>query len=138
MRPRTIFAVGDEKQSIYSFQGADPTRFGEIGRAFQRRAEAAGLGLHQVPLNLSFRSTVPVLEAVDAVFAKPVAASGLVFAETSVIEHHAFRQGQAGLVELWVARGRDETRSGRRLRAVGTRAPRARARSMRSAGASPG
>jgi ATP-dependent helicase/nuclease subunit A len=100
-RPRTLFAVGDEKQSIYSFQGADPARFGEVGRAFQRRAEAAGLGFHQVPLNLSFRSTVPVLEAVDAVFAKPVAASGLVFAETSVIKHHAFRQGEAGLVELW-------------------------------------
>jgi ATP-dependent helicase/nuclease subunit A len=101
MRPRTIFAVGDEKQSIYSFQGADPSRFGEIGRAFQRRAEAAGLGFHQVPLNLSFRSTEPVLEAVDAVFAKPDAARGLVFVETSVIEHHAFRQGEAGLVELW-------------------------------------
>jgi ATP-dependent helicase/nuclease subunit A len=100
-RPRTIFAVGDEKQSIYSFQGADPSRFGAIGRAFQRRAEAAGLGFHQVPLNLSFRSTAPVLEAVDAVFAKPEAAKGLAFAETSVIQHHAFRVGQTGLVELW-------------------------------------
>ncbi len=101
-RPRTLFAVGDEKQSIYSFQGADPARFGEIGRAFQRRAEAAKLGFHQVPLNVSFRSTVPVLGAVDAVFAKSAAASGLVFAETSVIEHHAFRQGEAGLIELWM------------------------------------
>jgi ATP-dependent helicase/nuclease subunit A len=101
MRPRTIFAVGDEKQSIYSFQGADPARFGAIGRAFQRRAEAAGLGFHQVPLNLSFRSTEPVLEAVDAVFANPKAASGLIFAETSVIQHHATRVGQAGLVEIW-------------------------------------
>jgi ATP-dependent helicase/nuclease subunit A len=100
-RPRTIFAVGDEKQSIYSFQGADPARFGEIGRAFKRRAEAAGLGFHQVPLNLSFRSTTPVLEAVDAVFAKPAAANGLIFAEASVIRHHPTRIGQAGLVELW-------------------------------------
>jgi ATP-dependent helicase/nuclease subunit A len=100
-RLRTIFAVGDEKQSIYSFQGADPARFGEIGRAFKRRAEAAGLGFHQVPLNLSFRSTVPVLKAVDAVFAKPAAAIGLVFADTSVIQHHPTRIGQAGLVELW-------------------------------------
>jgi ATP-dependent helicase/nuclease subunit A len=100
-RPRTICAVGDEKQSIYSFQGADPARFGEIGRAFKRRAESAGLGFHQVPLNLSFRSTTPVLEAVDAVFAQPAAANGLVFAEGSVIQHHATRAGQAGLVELW-------------------------------------
>jgi ATP-dependent helicase/nuclease subunit A len=98
---RTLFAVGDEKQSIYSFQGADPARFGAVGRAFKRRAEAAGLAWHEVPLNLSFRSTVPILEAVDAVFAKPTAAQGLNSVATAVIEHHAFRQHEAGLVELW-------------------------------------
>ncbi|HZP10634.1 double-strand break repair helicase AddA [Methyloceanibacter sp.] len=101
-RTRTIFAVGDEKQSIYSFQGADPRRFGEIGRIFQRRAEAVGLPFHQVPLNLSFRSTEPVLRAVDAVFANRKAASGLVLSETAVIQHHAVRKGEAGLVELWL------------------------------------
>src|SRR5262249_19703582 len=90
-RPRTIFAVGDEKQSIYSFQGADPARFVAVGRIFERRAEAAGLGFHQVPLNLSFRSTKPVLEAVDAVFANPEAANGLAFGGNSVIQHHAWR-----------------------------------------------
>ncbi len=42
---RTLFAVGDEKQSIYSFQGANPARFGEVGRAFKQRAEALGLDL---------------------------------------------------------------------------------------------
>jgi ATP-dependent helicase/nuclease subunit A len=98
---RTLFAVGDEKQSIYSFQGADPARFGAVGRAFKRRAEAAGLDWHEVPLNLSFRSTVPILGAVDAVFAKPTAAQGLTSVATAVIEHHAFRQNEAGLVELW-------------------------------------
>jgi ATP-dependent helicase/nuclease subunit A len=98
---RTLFAVGDEKQSIYSFQGADPARFGAVGRAFKRRAEAAGLAWHEVPLNLSFRSTVPILDAVDAVFAKPTAARGLASVAGAVIEHHAFRQQQAGLVELW-------------------------------------
>ena len=65
---RTLFAVGDEKQSIYSFQGANPARFGEVGRAFRQRAEALGLVWHEVPLNLSFRSTEPILEAVDSVF----------------------------------------------------------------------
>ncbi|MEX2165435.1 MAG: double-strand break repair helicase AddA [Methyloceanibacter sp.] len=98
---RTLFAVGDEKQSIYSFQGADPARFGGVGRAFKYRAAAIGIAWHDVPLNLSFRSTVPVLKAVDAVFARPEAAQGLTFAETAIIQHHAHRQGQAGLVELW-------------------------------------
>jgi ATP-dependent helicase/nuclease subunit A len=100
-KPRTLFAVGDEKQSIYSFQGADPARFGATGRAFKRRAEAAGLIWHEVPLNLSFRSTVPILDAVDQVFANPAAAQGLMPVATTVIKHHAHREGEAGLVELW-------------------------------------
>jgi ATP-dependent helicase/nuclease subunit A len=98
---RTLFAVGDEKQSIYSFQGADPSRFRDVGRMFRQRASAIGGAWHEVPLNVSFRSTVPILAAVDAVFARPEAAQGLTFAETTVIQHHASRQNEAGLVELW-------------------------------------
>jgi ATP-dependent helicase/nuclease subunit A len=105
---RTLFAVGDEKQSIYSFQGANPARFGAVGRAFKKRAAAASVEWHEVPLNLSFRSTVPVLDAVDRVFARPEAAQGLTFVESAVIKHHANRQGEAGLVELWEVA--DETR----------------------------
>ena len=56
---------------------------------------------NDVPLTLSFRSTEPVLAAVDAVFSRRPAAEGLIFDEASVIKHHAFRTGQAGLVELW-------------------------------------
>lgn len=100
-RTRTIFAVGDEKQSIYSFQGADPKRFGAMGRIFRRRAEAAGLTFYPVPLDVSFRSTEPVLRAVDAVFANPRAKCGLVFSEATVIQHHPFRKDEAGLVEVW-------------------------------------
>ncbi len=100
--PRTLFAVGDEKQSIYSFQGADPARFRAMGRSFARRAEAAGLAWHDVPLTLSFRSTAPILTAVDEVFAKRPASEGLAFAEgAQQIQHYAYRQGAAGLVELW-------------------------------------
>jgi ATP-dependent helicase/nuclease subunit A len=99
-RLRTLFAVGDEKQSIYSFQGADPTRFAELGRAFRQRADALGLPWHEVPLNLSFRSTPPILDAVDRVFGRAPAADG-VWQEGMAIQHHAFRTGQAGLVELW-------------------------------------
>jgi ATP-dependent helicase/nuclease subunit A len=98
---RTLFAVGDEKQSIYSFQGANPARFGEVGRAFRQRAAATALAWHEVPLNLSFRSTEPILEAIDRVFAKPPAADGLTWQEAAIIEHHAVRVGEAGLVELW-------------------------------------
>src|SRR5690606_21325933 len=40
-RPRSLFAVGDQKQSIYSFQGAEPALFGETGRVYRQEAEAA-------------------------------------------------------------------------------------------------
>ncbi len=98
---RTLFAVGDEKQSIYSFQGANPARFGEVGRAFRQRVEALGLAWYEVPLTLSFRSTEPVLTAVDSVFGGPPAADGLTWQAGAIIQHHAFRTGEAGSVELW-------------------------------------
>ena len=98
---RTLFAVGDEKQSIYSFQGANPARFGEVGRAFKQRAEALGLTWYEVPLTLSFRSTKPILEAVDSVFGRVPAADGLTWQAGATIQHHPFRTGEAGLVELW-------------------------------------
>jgi ATP-dependent helicase/nuclease subunit A len=110
-RLRTLFAVGDEKQSIYSFQGANPARFGEVGRAFKQRAAALSLDWHDVPLNLSFRSTKPILEAVDHVFAKPSAANGLVWKEDTIIQHHAFREGEAGLVEIWDVEAEEKTDS---------------------------
>ncbi len=105
---RTLFAVGDEKQSIYSFQGANPVRFGEVGRAFRQRAKALSLVWHNVPLNLSFRSTKPVLEAVDRVFAKPPATNGLIFSADVKITHEALRKGDAGLVELWALETEEE------------------------------
>jgi ATP-dependent helicase/nuclease subunit A len=100
-RVRTLFAVGDEKQSIYSFQGANPARFGEVGRAFKQRARALALAWYEVPLNLSFRSTKPILEAIDRIFAKPPAADGLTWDEGAIIHHEVFRKDDAGLVELW-------------------------------------
>ncbi len=67
--PRTIFAVGDEKQSIYSFQGADPKMFAEAGERFAALAHSAQLAWKPVSLTMSFRTVAPVLAAVDRVFA---------------------------------------------------------------------
>src|SRR5690606_4180749 len=68
---RTIFAVGDEKQSIYSFQGAEPAAFAETGLAFGERIRAAQGHFERIQLRHSFRSTNDVLSAVDRVFASP-------------------------------------------------------------------
>ncbi|PZW44883.1 DNA helicase/exodeoxyribonuclease V subunit A [Humitalea rosea] len=99
-RIRTVFAVGDPKQSIYAFQGADPAGFERERRRFARDVAAAGQTFATVPLNVSFRSTPPVLALVDAVFAAPEAAEGVV-APTHSLRHVADRAGQAGEVELW-------------------------------------
>jgi ATP-dependent helicase/nuclease subunit A len=97
---RTIFAVGDEKQSIYSFQGAVPERFAEMGKRFAELTQEAGRGMERVPLTLSFRTVSPILRAVDRVFADPSSTPG-VSARDGDVEHVASRVGQAGLVEIW-------------------------------------
>ena len=95
---RTVFAVGDEKQSIFSFQGAAPDEFARMGAYFERRVTGAGLDWARVPLAVSFRSASSVLQAVDMVFGDAEARDG-VSAET--VRHTAHRRGQAGRVEVW-------------------------------------
>ena len=99
---RTIFAVGDEKQSIYSFQGADPAGFARARDQFRARVESAGRRFQDVELIESFRTTKPVLDMVDAVFAQPDASTGVV-AQDRPIRHHAHRHAHAGAIELWPA-----------------------------------
>ncbi len=97
---RTVFAVGDEKQSIYSFQGADPFMFGHTREHFKGHAENAGKDFAAVELVRSHRSTKSVLNAVDDVFCHERARAGLTF-DDKPIKHFWARDGQAGLVELW-------------------------------------
>jgi ATP-dependent helicase/nuclease subunit A len=97
---RTLFVVGDEKQSIFSFQGADPNIFDNMRRSLAKRAKDAGKLFSHERLGLSFRSTEAVLAAVDSVFSTAEAREGLVFSETD-FSHTAHRTGQAGRVELW-------------------------------------
>ena len=58
---RTLFIVGDEKQSIYSFQGAEPARFMEEGDRLAAAAAAAELGFERPGLDVSFRSAPEIL-----------------------------------------------------------------------------
>ena len=97
---RTVFAVGDEKQSIYSFQGADPYEFARMRKYFEEKVTAAEKQFTALQLTTSFRSTRAVLAIVDRVFANPVAFDGLSFAGEEVL-HKSHREGEAGLVELW-------------------------------------
>ena len=98
---RTVFAVGDAKQSIYSFQRADPRAFEDMRALFARHVPAADLAWREVALQMSFRSTKAVLESVDAVFADGGPGADGVAAPGEDIRHIAFRKDQAGLVEVW-------------------------------------
>ncbi len=107
---RTVFAVGDQKQSIYSFQGAAPERLAAEKMAFQALVEGAGRPFRQVPLLESWRSTPQVLQFVDAVFADPDLAVGLqpgASVDDAAISHTAKRE-DPGCVELWPFEESDE------------------------------
>ncbi|MBK1670703.1 double-strand break repair helicase AddA [Rhodovibrio sodomensis] len=98
---RTVFAVGDGKQSIYSFQRAEPAAFARMRRHFEARARAAERTFRPVALGHSFRSTDAVLQAVDTVFHDPGAHDGVLFDGDAPLHHDPVRVGHSGRVELW-------------------------------------
>lgn len=95
---RTIFVVGDRKQSIYSFQGADLARFEAMQSHFSSKFAAIDRPLQTTALLHSFRSSLAILRAVDLTFAQG-AAQGL----GGVPEHFAFHDAMPGRVDLWPA-----------------------------------
>lgn len=96
---RTIFVVGDRKQSIYSFQGADLHGFESALGRFSDRLEAVGEGLTKLELRHSFRSSDAVLRLVDLCFSEAAGPGGLGGAP----QHLAFRPEMPGRVDLWPA-----------------------------------
>ncbi|MEM6463037.1 MAG: double-strand break repair helicase AddA [Pseudomonadota bacterium] len=97
---RTIFAVGDEKQSIYSFQGARPELFIQTGRETRKWAHAAERHFDPLSLYLSFRSTPDVVSAVDTVFASEENRKGLT-SDNAAVTHASHRANDPGCVDVW-------------------------------------
>ena len=98
-RSRTIFAVGDTKQSIFGFQRADPRKLEEMRLWFDERSRIADRMFVPVGLNVSFRSTPAVLDAVDWVFGEADTARGV--GEAGTVRHVPSRKNEPGRVELW-------------------------------------
>ncbi len=105
---RTLFAVGDPKQSIFSFQRADPKEFAKSRARFKTLATGAEQEFEDRSLDVSFRSVPAVLRAVDATFAAPAAYQGLV-PEAEPPAHISARPGLPGRVELWPLLEKPET-----------------------------
>ncbi|WP_281954619.1 double-strand break repair helicase AddA [Pseudophaeobacter arcticus] len=95
---RTIFVVGDKKQSIYSFQGADPDAFDRMQVEFADRLSESGSNLQNAALEFSFRSSAAILRLVDLVF-KDSPRAGF----HSDALHRAFKSDLPGRVDLWPA-----------------------------------
>ncbi|RBP05696.1 DNA helicase/exodeoxyribonuclease V subunit A [Roseiarcus fermentans] len=100
-RRRTVFAVGDEKQSIFSFQGAAPGLFADMRRGFARRHRDADKPFASVPMNFSFRSAPAVLAAVDMVFQSEAAWNGVAAEGEPPPIHEAIQKTLKGVVEIW-------------------------------------
>ncbi len=95
-RSRTIFVVGDKKQSIYSFQGADPDEFDRMRDHFGTALENREVPLKSTELQYSFRSSHAILSFVDRTFTGPMT-EGL----EAQVQHHAFKSEMPGRVDLW-------------------------------------
>jgi ATP-dependent helicase/nuclease subunit A len=107
---RSIFAVGDEKQSIFSFQGAVPKEFARMRRYFDTAHRQSGLGFVFRDFQFSFRSGPNVLGAVDAVFAAREVFASVTSDEAGVPPHLALPDATPGLVEVWPLIEPDATR----------------------------
>ncbi|GGL55031.1 double-strand break repair helicase AddA [Wenxinia marina] len=94
-RERTLFVVGDRKQSIYSFQGADPAEFDRMKAHFGERLAAGGEQLVSLALEHSFRSAAEVLRIVDRTFEADPTGLG------DAPMHLAFHPDMPGRVDIW-------------------------------------
>jgi ATP-dependent helicase/nuclease subunit A len=100
-RKRTIFAVGDEKQSIFSFQGAAPVKFSEMRAHFEKSHKQVELGFVTQEFKHSFRSGENVLGAVDAVFAERTISRSVTSDQDGIPPHIALPDAAPGVVEIW-------------------------------------
>ncbi len=95
-KERTIFVVGDQKQSIYSFQGAVPEAFDEMRHHFETALSQVDAPFSSRQLAHSFRSSSAVLHTVDQVFG-----NGDRMGASDPVDHIAFKDQMPGRVDIW-------------------------------------
>ncbi len=96
--PHSMFVVGDTKQSIYGFQGADPNAFAASRAEIARQIAGNMRTIREVPLDQSFRSLPSILYAVDCFFGDANVQRQTGFVNN---KHAVFRRDNNGLVETY-------------------------------------
>ena len=104
---RTVFAVGDEKQSIFSFQGAAPREFDIRRWELKKKFEDAELRFESIPFTYSFRSGQAILKSVDHVF-RDEAIYRSIHAEKAYPLHEALPDAGPSQIDLWELSVADE------------------------------
>jgi len=102
---KTIFVVGDYKQSIYSFQGANIDNFDYYHDKFEQKIKAHGFIFKNLNLDTSFRTSCPVLSFVNTMLLNKNISSGIISkrdTENNYIHKVAAKNFDLpGVVELW-------------------------------------
>lgn len=98
-KDRTIFVVGDEKQSIFGFQGAEPINFSLNNKYYEEKSREAEKEFKSIFLNTSFRSSESVLKIVDKIFENELRRESISKLE-QIIKHNITRDNK-GKVEIW-------------------------------------
>ncbi len=106
--PRSLFVVGDTKQSIYGFQGADPAAFALSRQQIAAQIKNNARQIREVPLTQSFRSVEPILKTVDMFFGDAYVAARTGFVNNL---HKCFRVGEPGCVEIYSLATPDESKT---------------------------
>ncbi|MBR5354750.1 MAG: UvrD-helicase domain-containing protein, partial [Alphaproteobacteria bacterium] len=94
---RSLFVVGDTKQSIYGFQNADPRAFATSRSAIEEQIQNNYRTIREVALDQSFRSVKPILDTVDCFFGCPSIVENTGFHNN---KHKCFRITAKGFVEI--------------------------------------
>ncbi len=100
---RTLFVVGDAKQSIYSFQGAEADAFVAMREKFDRKLKDVEQRLEKTELLYSFRSSAPILQLVDQIFETEARETGTLYPK-----HQSFHADRPGRIDLWPAFEKEE------------------------------
>jgi len=106
---RTIF-VGDTKQAIYGFRGADPGLVDAVARSLEGRAD-----VKRETLPTNRRSRPALVKLVNAVFGAALPAFGIPREQVEVEAHREDTEGQAPALALWRVHGKNKTLAGRAL-----------------------